>query len=378
MPEITVQQVTNRRDLQAFVRFPWRVYRGDHNWVPPLISQRLSYLNPATGPFYRGADVALFAARRGREIVGTIASFVDHRCIEHSGQMEGGFGFFEVLEEYAVAKELLDAAFQWLRDRGMRIVHGPTNFTRFEEPGVLIEGVDCPPVMLTAHTPPYYKDFLEKYGLEKDHDLFCWRASVEQIGEELRLLPEELTRVADVARRLANATIRSIRMEDWDSEVAVALEIFNDTLSHLEEHIPLTLVEFRRLADQMRPFLNPDLAVFAEVDGRAIGFCVAIPDVNRVLIHLNGRLLPFNWLRIGRFIQQVDVVSFKLMGVLERYRRRGIDALLYIQVLKAIYENGYKWLDGSVSSELNPLVNPLAFRLGAELYKRYRLYQMEL
>ncbi len=378
MPSVEVRPVTTRRDLRAFVKFPWRVYEGDPNWAPPLISERLEYLDSATGPFYEHADVALFLARRGREVVGTVAAFVDHPLIEEVDRLRGGFGFFEVVEDYTVAERLLDSACEWLRARGMTMVRGPTSFTDNDCPGVLVEDTDCPPVMLEAHTPLYYKHFLERYGMEKDHDLYAWRAFRSQVGEELGNVPPELIRVADVARKVANASIRKLRLEEWDREIATAHHLFTATLQNLFERAPLTEAEFLRIASQIRPFIDPDLALFAEVEGRPVGFCVAVPDINRVLIHLNGRLFPFGWLKFKRYIRQIDVVTFKLMGILEEYRRRGIDALLYLQAVKAFYDNGYAWLDGSITSELNPVINLVAHRLGAERYKHYRLYQMRM
>jgi GNAT superfamily N-acetyltransferase len=378
MSSVEVRQVTTRRDLRTFVRFPWQIYKGDPNWVPPLISERIEYLDPNRGPFYEYADVALFLARRGREVVGTVAAFVNHRPNHEQDPTQGGFGFFEAIEDEEVVKSLLDTAFDWLRARGMTSVSGPMCFTNNEYPGVLIEETDCPPVMLEAHTPLYYKDLLERYGMEKDHDLYAWRAFRWQIGEELKNLPPELRRVADVAQRVAQVQIRKLHMDEWDQEIEIARQLFNTTLSHLAEHIPLSVAEFRRLANQLRPFIDPELALFAETDGKTVGFCVAIPDVNRVLIHLNGRLLPFGWIKMLRYTRQIDVVSFKLMGVLEAYRRRGIDALLYLETIKAFYERGYEWLDGSMTSELNPTINLIAQRLGAERYKQYRLFKMAL
>jgi GNAT superfamily N-acetyltransferase len=310
--------------------------------------------------------------------VGTIAPFVNHRLVEQLGQAEGGFGFFEVTEDYAVAQQLLDAACEWLRARDMAAIRGPTSFTDNDYPGVLLDGADCPPVMLEAHSPPYYKDFLERYGMEKDHDLYAWRAFRSQIGEELKNIPPELVRVADVARVAANVTIRKMRLENWDEEISTAHYLFNTTLFDLSERAPMTQAEFRRIADQVRFVLDPDLALFAEVQGTPVGFCVAVPDVNRVLIHLNGRLFPFGWLKLKRLIRQIDVVTFKLMGVLREYRRRGIDAVLYLEAVKAMFDKGYEWLDGSMTSERNTMINLIAHRLGAERYKHYRLYHMKL
>ena len=373
-----ILSVVSRRDLRAFVTFPWRVYQGDPLWVPPLISDHLEYLDPAKGLFYKDADVSLFMAWRGREPVGTIAAFIDHTRVRHMNKPEGGFGFFEVVEEYEAARQLLDACCAWLRERGMTSVRGPTNFGDNDNPGVLIAGTEYPPAMLEAHTPAYYKDFLERYGMVKDHDLYAWRATFEQVGSELKGAPSDIVHVADAASRTGSVTIRRIEMKDWPQEVSTIRYLFNTTLSQVPDSVPLGEAEFQRLADQMRPFIDPDLALIAQVDGKPVGFCVLIPDTNRVLKRLNGRLFPFNWLKVKRWIREIDVVSFKLMGVLAEYRRRGIDAMLYVDALTRAQKNGYAWLDGSLTSELNPAINLIARGRGAELYKHYRLYRMEL
>jgi GNAT superfamily N-acetyltransferase len=376
--DIKIRQVTSRGERAAFVKFPWRVYKADPNWVPPLISDQIEYLDPAKNQFFNQAEVVLFTAQRKGEIVGTIASFIDHRLIENTGEQVGGFGFFEVINDFEVAKVLLDSACEWLRVHGMPLLRGPTNFTENDNPGVLIEGANCPPVMLEAHTPPYYKDLLEQYGFEKDHDLYAWRAFRSQIGEELKNIPPDLARVADIARKAAKVTIRKIRMDHWEEEIDIALQLFNATLKNLPGFNPMTKSDFQRLAGRMRAFIDPDLALFAEAEGKPIGFCIAIPDVNQVLIHLNGRLFPFNWIRVNHLIRKIDVASFKLMGLLEEYRHRGIDAILYLEAVKAIFDKGYAWMDGSITSEYNPAINLLANRLGAERYKHYRIYQKKL
>ena len=375
---LCIQEVATQKDLRAFVRLPWRVYRGDPNWVPPLISERLDYLNPEKNPFYRHAEVSLFLARRDRRVVGTIAAFVNRRTVEHLGEPVGGFGFFEVFEDYAVAEQLLDTARQWVKERGMNILRGPTNFTNNDSPGVLIAGADCPPVMLEAHTPSYYRTFLERYGMEKHGDVFAWRAFREQVGEDMEKVPPVILRVADAARQRSKATIRKVDLTRWEEEVTTACHIFNATLTHLPDHVPIAEAEFLRMANQMRTFVDPDLALIAEVDGQPVGFCVSLPDINRVLIHLDGRLFPLGWLRFWWYKRRIDVVTFKLMGILDEYRRRGIDALLYLQSVQTMFDKGYKWLDGSLTSEHNTIVIRLAERMGTERYKHYRIYQMHV
>ena len=375
---IQVRQVTTRGERAAFVKFPWQVYKGDHNWVPPLISDQLNYLDPHKNKFFNQAEVALLAAYQNGKMVGTIAPFVNHEVTEYTGEQAGGFGFFEVIQDYEAAKALFDAACEWQHLHKMPLMRGPTNFTENDTPGILIDGEDCPPVMLEAHSPPYYPDFFERYGFDKDHDLFAWRAFREQIGDELEKIPADLAHVAEVARQKARVNIRKLRLDHWVDEIDISLTLFNATLKHLPGFSPMTRQEFGRLAEQVHTFIDPDLALFAEADGKPIGFAIAIPDLNQVLIHLNGRLFPFNWIRVKRLIRHIDVASFKLMGLLEEYRHRGIDAILYLEVVKAIFRKGYSWLDGSVTSEYNPAINLLANRLGAERFKHYRIYQIKL
>jgi GNAT superfamily N-acetyltransferase len=378
MTPIQIETVSNQHQLKEFVKLPWRVYKSDPCWVPPLISDMIEYLDPATGPFYEHGQVALFLARNQGKVAGTIAAFFNQRHLSSPDQQEGGFGFFEVVEDYEVAGSLLDTACEWLRDQGMRSLKGPTNFSNNERPGVLVEGVKCPPVMLEAHTPPYYQSFLERYGMKKYNDLYAWRAFRSQVGDELENIQPDLLKVAEAGRKAANVTIRKLRMEDWDEEIKTARFLFNTTLEHLPDHMPITEAEFHRHAEQFRLFLDPDLALFAEIEGKPVGFCVAFPDINQALIHLNGRLFPFGWLKLKYYIPRIEVVTFKLMGILREYRRRGLDALLYLEAVKAFYEKGYEWLDGSVTSEMNPAINMIAQRMGAERYKTYRIYQMML
>ena len=372
---VELREVRTRRDLGEFVRFPWQVYRGDPNWVPPLIGDRLAYLTPAGNPMLRSAELALFLARRRGRVVGTIATLVDQHAVQPPGDRAGTFGFFEVLDDYPATECLLDAARAWVRVRGMPLIRGPFNLTDQERPGVLIGGADCPPVMLAAHTPPYYKALLERYGMQKYHDVYAWRAFRWQIGEGLENVPQQIQRAAQVAER-HGVTVRKVRLDRWDEEVASALYLFNVTLRHLPQHVDLSQAEFRRLADPMRRILDPDLVLFAELDGRVVGFCISLPDVNRALIHLDGRLFPLGWLRLWWHLRRIDVLTFKLMGVLPELRFRGIDALLFVESLKAMMAKRYRWLDGSLTSEHNMMVNLLAGRFGAERYKHYRIYQM--
>ena len=375
---IQIHPVITRRDLSAFVSLPWQIYRDDPNWVPPLISDQLHRLDPARGPFFTHAEAQLFLARQGRRDVGSISVFIDHRRVAHLNRQVGGFGFFEVVEDYAVAEALLDAAIEWLWERNISEMRGPTSFTDYEYPGVLIEGAAVPPVMLTAHTTPYYRDFLEGYGMEKDYDLYAWRASREQVDAELENILPELTEAGEAASAKAPVTIRAARLDAWESEIRAAHQLFMETLGALPEYTPISHEEFRSLANQMRAFLDPSMVLFANVEEQPVGFCVALPDFNQVLRQLNGRLFPKGWIAAQQMIEQIDVLSFKSMSIREEYRQRGIDSLLFREALKACSARGFNWLDCSVTLENDPMVNLIANWLRAERYKHYRVYKLDL
>jgi GNAT superfamily N-acetyltransferase len=206
--------------------------------------------------------------------------------------------------------------------------------------------------------------------------VYAWRVSLEPLARDPNALPEQLLRVFSAAAARREVTIRKIDLAAWDREVEITRTLFNATLGFLPESIPLDAQDYGRLANQMKPILDPDLALIAEHEGKPIGFLVAIPDFNLVLLHLTGRIFPIGWAKLLWYSRRIDQVSFKLFGLLDAYRGRGIDTLMYLEAVRAAARKGYKWLDGSLTSENNPSVNRLAERLGAERYKHYRLYQM--
>lgn len=378
MTPVQVRVAEGRRELAAFCRFPWRIYKGDPYWVPPLLSDRLRYLHPKTGPFYKHADVVLFLARRDGHPEGTIAAFVDHELVERTGRMAGGFGFFESTNDWEVARTLLDAACGWLKARGAVQVEGPTSFSGTDAPGVLVEPIHFPQAMLEAYTPLYYADLLERYGFQACDDLYSYRVLRSQFGASLEKLPPQLVRVAEAVRKAANVQIRRLNMDDWHQELSLALYLFNETLKDVQDAVPMPEADFRRMVEPLKDLVDPGLVLIAEVDGKPVGFCAAIPDPNRVLIHLNGRLFPIGWLKARYWMRHIDMVNFKLMGVLPEYRRRGIESLLYVEMLKGIFGKGYVALEGSVTSAKNPGINLIATHLGAKPAKHFRMYRMAL
>jgi GNAT superfamily N-acetyltransferase len=378
MANLEVKEVRDERDRRVIVMFPWTVYRGDKNWVPPILKDRDKMLDPARNGFFQRADIALFVARRDDRPVGTIAAFIDRRFNEYLKQKVCFFGFFEVLEDYEAAEALLSTARDWGRQRGMVELRGPINFHRDRERGILVEGADCPPPMLCAHSPPYYKGFVERFGLVKQSDDFCRRVLVSDMVAPDGALHPRLARLEKVAQRRTNIKIRRARFEDWDNEVQRVRELYDATIGQLPDHLPWTDEELNAFAAELRPIVDPSFALFGEVEGKTVGCVLAFPDMNQVLIHLNGRLDGWRKLLAWWHMKHIDVVSFKVGGVLEKYQGRGIEALMLLELAKAGAPRGFRWVDMSLQAEDNDKLTTLVSHFHAEDYKRYRVYKMAL
>lgn len=375
---VRIVHVQNRRDRERFVRFPWQVYRNDPLWVPPLIRSQLRSLDPQRGTFFRYGDAALFIALRDGRDVGRIAGWINHRSNEFLDEKAAGFGFFETLDDHEVAQALLDAACDWARDQGMETIRGPFYFSMDDSPGVLVEGLDYSPLPFCGHSPLYYAGLLERYGLAKYRDAYAYRIDLTVFRGDVANLPSKALRVAEIARRRTKVQIRSARIEDWGAEVARVIHLVNAAMGHTRNHVPMDEEEFTRFTDELKAVIDPDLVLFAELRGQPVGFSATIPDVNQALKAVNGRLFPLGWLRLWWRMRRVDVATAKLGAVVEEFRSRGIDALLFVETMRLLMEKEYRWVDMSLAAEHNVMSNRLSQNLGAQRYKVYRTYHMNL
>ena len=381
--DVQIVPVRDERGRECFVRFPWQIYRPkkaphDPLWVPPLIRSQLHTLDPQRGSFFRYGEAALFLARRDGRDVGRIAGWINQRANQFLDEKAAGFGFFETFDDYQVAQALLDAVCDWARGRGMETIRGPFYFSMDDSPGVLIEGTDYPPVLLCGHSPLYYAGLLERYGLLKYRDAYAYRMDLATFGGDVANLPPKILRVAKAVHRRTGVQIRSVRVEDWDAEVARVMHLVNEAMGYMRNHVPMDEREFIRFTEELRRVIDPDLVFFAEIDGQPVGFLAAIPDVNQALKSANGRLFPLGWLRLWWRMRRIDVASVKLVAVLEEHRSRGLDSLLYLETTRTLMRKGYTWFDMSLAAEHNVMSNRLTQNLGGQRYKVYRTYYMDL
>ncbi|OQY22675.1 MAG: N-acetyltransferase [Chloroflexi bacterium] len=375
---VEIVPVHDRRGRERFVRFPWQVYRDDPLWIPPLIRSQLHTLDPQRGSFFRYGEAALFLARRNGRDVGRIAGWISHRANQFLDEKAAGFGFFETFDDYEIAESLLNAACAWACDRGMETVRGPFYFSMDDSPGVLIEGLDYPPVVLCGHSPSYYADLLERYGLVKYRDAYAYRIDLGIFAGDAANLPPKILRVAEIVRRRTRVQIRPARVEHWDAEVARVIYLVNEAMGHMRNHVPMDEREFAHFVKDLRGVIDFDLVFFAEIDGEPVGFSATIPDINQALKAVNGRLFPLGWFWLWRSMRHIDVASLKLLAVLEEHRSRGLDALFYLETARALLRKGYAWVDLSLTAENNDMINRIVQNVGGQRYKVYRTYHMSL
>lgn len=376
---LVVEPVSGRRERMRFITFPWRVYAGNACWVPPLLFERRQFFNPNRNPFFRHADVQLFMARRGRRELGTIAAFINWTHNRFHNEQAGFFGFFEVLPDEEAAAALLQAATAWVRARSMAVIRGPINFSADNECGLLLDAYDQPPVMMTSYNPPAYRSYLENAGFVKAVDWYAYFIDRAMLGGgATRDLPPRLLHVLERARQRSGVSFRTVRMREFDRELARVQEVYNRAWEHNWGFVPLDDAEIRYLAYGLKPFIDPDLVFIAEEGTRVVGVSITLPDLNQPLRHMNGRLLPFGWRHLVLGRRSIETVRFFAMGIVPEYRHRGLEAVFYYDTFRAAVQKGYRRAELSLIVETNLPMRRSIEALGAQIYKTYRVYERDL
>ncbi|MDO9324659.1 MAG: hypothetical protein Q7T80_06835 [Methanoregula sp.] len=368
---MNIEEVLDASGMNEFIRFPWKVYQGNPNWVPPLKSEVNFLLNKKKNPFFNHAEAACFLARRNGETVGRIAAIIDRNHIKFHNEQAGFFGFFECLPDCAIAKKLLDTAASWLKARDIDIMRGPMNPSTNDECGFLLEGFDSPPMIMMTYTPAYYLDYMERCGLTKARDLYAYIAVIKDVAAGGRL--EKLA--SSVKARVPGLTIRPANMAQFQREVEAVKVIYNSAWRRNWGFVPMTDAETRVMAKKLKPLIVPELMLMAEVNGKPAAFFVAVPDFNQVLGKINGRLGPVGLAKYLWYSRNIRDIRVMAMGVTEEYRKKGIEGLLYLESFKAAVKKGYERAEMSWILDDNVLVQRGCELMGGRLYKKYRIYE---
>jgi hypothetical protein len=366
---LRIEPVRTPKDLHAFVTFPWRLYRDDPLWVPPLIGDTKKLFRPETNPFFQHGEIQPYLARRDETIVGRIAAIRNRAHEEFHQEPVGFFGFFECEDDPEAAMGLLGTVREFLRTRKLQRFRGPVNPSTNEECGVLVDGFDHPPMVMMTHSRPYYGPLLERCGLHKAKDLYAYYLEGDNPPESLEAA------VAMVRRRLPDVTLRRIEIKRLSEEVGVFKTVYNQAWEKNWGFVPMTDAEIDHMARQLKAVIDPALVCIAEKDGRPIAFALGLPDVNVAVRHANGKLFPLGLLKILWHARHLKRMRLLALGVLSEYRRSGIDLLLYHDIFKHGTAKGYRAGEFGWILEDNVAMLKAIDRLGARRYKTYRLYE---
>ena len=348
--------------------------------MPPILQERLDKVDPERNPFWRNAERQLFTAERDGRVVGTIAAIHDRQRVRVLGRREGGFGFFECLDDQEAASALLRAAATWLAPRGLGVMSGPFNPGGGDEMGVLVEGFATRPAIMEGHNPPYYSRLLEGARMRGVREVYA-RLLVRPPGRRsfLEDAHPRLRRAMEIAaRRSRELVVRSLDVGRWDDDIRTACRLFNASLADVPEHVSIPEEEFLAAARELKPLMDPALALMAEVAGAPAGFCLALPDVNEALQKIDGRWNLASKLLFLWHSRRSSRLSLKILVVLPEYRDRFVEVQLLRSLGEATWRKGYREVDLSLTGEENWRSNRIQEKTGARIYRRYRIYEMNI
>jgi GNAT superfamily N-acetyltransferase len=375
---VEIRPVRSRRDLKRFVKVPFRLHRDSPQWVPPLIYERMEFLNRGKNPWFEHGEAEYFLAEREGEPVGRISAQVDERWDRFQGGSDAMFGFFETADDPAVAGALLDAAAEWAAARGRTRILGPMDFTTNDEVGILIEGHELAPMILEPWHPPHYKELIEAHGLGKAMDVLMWELELGRLKEGERFDPS-IHAAAEKALREEGIAIRNMRKREMAAEVRRFMDVYNEAWGDNWGFVPITDAEAEFQAKNLKQVLDEDWAYMAEKDGEVVGAALTLPDVNQVLAKMGGRLLPFGWLRFLLGRRRIDRLRVFALGVKHAYRHSGVAAGLYLKHLETAGKPG-KIEGGDMGwiLETNEPMNRAMEGMGGRVVKKYRIFEKAL
>ncbi|MCX2453877.1 hypothetical protein OQX61_21595 [Pedobacter sp. PLR] len=367
--------VNDKKQLASFIDFPHDLYKNDSNYVPELFIAQQDMLTPGKHPFHEHSTLQLYLAYEGDKIIGRIAAIQNNNHNNINKTTEGHFGFFDCINDQQTAQLLVDTAAKWLKERNMTSMIGPVNFSTNDICALLIEGFDGPPVAMMPYNAPYYQQLLENTGLAKKVDLRAYKFIAGDYNDRSLKLTEA------IRERLKrnNIIIRKINMNDFWNEVVKVREVYNGAWDHNTGFVPATDKEFHYLAKDLKMIVDPDFIYVAEQDGKMVGISLSIPDINQALIKIKrGRLLPFGIFKLLWYKRKIKGLRIMALGVLDGYRKMGIEACLYGLTIKTFQEKKFDYAEASWTLEHNTMVNSAIEQINGKLYRKYRIFEKSI
>ena len=370
---ISIKQINNKQGIGDWLSVPATVFAGDPAFVRQLDFMEKQRLDPKHAPFFQFGEAAFFVAYKDGKPVGRISAQINRRHLEQHKDQTGHFGFFDCVDDQAVADALVDIARSWLKERGMVRMVGPYSYSLNDECGCLVDGFDTPPAILMPHARPFTGKLLERNGMAKEMDLFVFRTKPT-------ILPR-IARMAEWAGRSADISIRQFDMRRYDQEIELLVEIFNDAWSGNWGFVPFGRAEIEALGKELKPFFKNEYGRFMLVDGKEAGVIVTLPDLNGLIAGFDGKLLPFNWAKLVWGLKRETWKSARvpLMGLRRQWHSTPQAGGLLALMAQSMLEQGVRgheldWVEYSWVLEINKPMLAFGELLAGPPVKTYRVY----
>ena len=369
---ITIVPVDSKKLRAKFIDFPHDLYEGDPNYVPELFVAQDDMLNPAKHPFYKHSSVQLFLAYQDEKIVGRIAAIYNTNHNKFNNVNEGQFGFFDCINDQEVANKLFQEAEAWVKNKGANNIVGPINLSTNDSVGLLVEGFDRPPMAMMPYNYPYYQDLIVNAGFAKKVDLRAYLVNKENSNKRSVLLLDKL----EARLERSGIRLREINMKDFANEAEKIKKVYNKAWDKNLGFVPMTDDEFMHTAKDLKMIVDPRYCLVAEKDNELVGFALGIPNINEIQIKIKrGRLLPTGIFKLLFGKKKIKTVRVLMLGVLDNYRKLGIEACLYGRIIKNAIPSGIVEAECSWMLDHNYLMNHAIEQINADFYKRYRLFE---
>lgn len=381
--KLVIDPIDGKKGRAEFVDVGRAFASREPHWVPQLRSEQLELVDPERNPFFEHASHQFFIARRGEAAVGRISAHIDHLALELRreqgfGPGTGMFGYFDA-EDEATAHALLQSAGEWLRAKGMTRILGPISMSVWEEPGLLVEGQDHDPMIMMGHHPAHYRGWIESAGFALSKTLLTYDLDV---GPDF---PPLIRRIVQSGERNPRIVVREVDIKRWDAEVETILGILNDAWSSNWGFVPFTSREIAYAGKKLKPIIHPELNLVAEFDGRPVAFMLTLPDVNGVLRRIDGRLLPFGWLHLLRWMRKPVGTGMRvpLMGVLREFHSTRLASQLAFMMISRIRDTAVEKY-GTTRAEIGWILDDnqgmvaIADAIESRVNRRYAVFERPL
>ena len=370
---INIITVKTKADLMKFIKLPWKIYKGNKCWVPPMIKEMLESLDPEKEMTETKISREIFLAFLDGKPAARIFTGIDSNLNYKKNIKLGYFALFECIDSQDVAKELFKRALAWFREKGIESIIGPVSVTGTdgdEFKGLLINCFDRPPVIMNSYNPPYYQQLLEGCGFEKDYDVFAYYLDRELNSKK------DPAKAIEFAQKKYNFRIDTLNLNDVENEIKDIKHVLDLAIpDEWPDLVAPSLEEVREMAKKLIPYANPDFVAIARSGDEAIGFNLAIPDFNQVLIHMNGRITPISALKYLWYKRRIKSARAFVMFVVPAFRSKGVSYGIYHTTFQNSLKKGYIWGEASTIGETNTRMRADIESFGAKHYKTYRIFK---